>query len=260
MAVPYHSVVETRPVGGTPDDTVPAGVSGKSGPPLLPYMTEGELQVWLEEIGMGASVRAALAEHHLDGAGCTELDDRFDFDDLGIEKKGDAKRIRWALDVEVEFKQVLDDRHYAMLALNLERSEFLQALGLDAGPIKVEPQFVKKGNRHAWLRDRVAEMQFDPSPIGPASVSRWLTSIGMGQYIPAFAAHDIDGQSLLDLGSGDLSSMGVVIMAHRKRMLVAIGFLKREYEINMEYQAGLRKVHDAVDILVAGNEGWVEEE
>ena len=35
---------------------------------------------------MGASVRAALAEHHLDGAGCTELDDRFDFDDLGIEK------------------------------------------------------------------------------------------------------------------------------------------------------------------------------
>ena len=45
--------------------------------------------------------------------------------------------------------------------------------------LAVQPQFVKKGNRHAWLRDRVAEMQFDPS-VGPRVFSSLVRLVVVG--------------------------------------------------------------------------------
>ncbi len=59
-----------------------------------------------------------------------------------------------------------------------------------------------------------------------SSLSSWLKGIGLDRYVPAFEQHDIDFETLNLLNERDLKSLGVSL-GHRKRLLKAIGDLKR---------------------------------
>jgi len=56
-------------------------------------------------------------------------------------------------------------------------------------------------------------------------VTAWLEALGLGQYAAAFAANDIDGDTLVSLTSDDLRELGVASIGHRKRLLSAIAGL-----------------------------------
>ena len=56
-------------------------------------------------------------------------------------------------------------------------------------------------------------------------ISRWLESLGLGQYAEAFATNDIDAELLPDLSLEDLASLGVASLGHRKKLLKAIAAL-----------------------------------
>ncbi|MFO1079691.1 MAG: adenylate/guanylate cyclase domain-containing protein [Reyranellaceae bacterium] len=58
-------------------------------------------------------------------------------------------------------------------------------------------------------------------------VRAWLRGLGLEQYAEAFAANDIDGALLRDLGAEDLRELGVGSLGHRKRLLAAIAELDR---------------------------------
>ena len=53
----------------------------------------------------------------------------------------------------------------------------------------------------------------------------WLRSLGLEQYEPSFREHDVDGKILPKLTSEDLKELGVAIVGHRRRLVVAIGAL-----------------------------------
>lgn len=53
-------------------------------------------------------------------------------------------------------------------------------------------------------------------------VSKWLESLGLGQYAEAFAANDIDEEILPDLTLEDLETLGVGSLGHRKKLMKAI--------------------------------------
>lgn len=56
-------------------------------------------------------------------------------------------------------------------------------------------------------------------------IERWLAELGLGQYIAAFNANDIDGSLLADLTSEDLESVGINSVGHRRKLLAAIARL-----------------------------------
>lgn len=56
-------------------------------------------------------------------------------------------------------------------------------------------------------------------------VASWLESLGLGQYASAFEANAIDADILPKLNSDDLKEIGVVALAHRKKLLEAIAVL-----------------------------------
>ena len=57
-------------------------------------------------------------------------------------------------------------------------------------------------------------------------VADWLSGLGLGQYAPAFAANDIDGEVLPELTADDLIGLGVTSIGHRRRLLAAIAALR----------------------------------
>src|SRR5262249_7340938 len=57
-------------------------------------------------------------------------------------------------------------------------------------------------------------------------VGEWLSGLGLGQYAPAFAANDIDGEVLPELTAEDLTGLGVTSIGHRRRLLAAIAALR----------------------------------
>ena len=57
-------------------------------------------------------------------------------------------------------------------------------------------------------------------------VADWLGGLGLGQYAPAFAANDIDGEVLPELTADDLSGLGVTSIGHRRKLLAAITALR----------------------------------
>ena len=56
-------------------------------------------------------------------------------------------------------------------------------------------------------------------------VTSWLEDLGFGQYGPAFAANEIDQETLLKLTPEDLKELGVAALGHRKKILDAISAL-----------------------------------
>jgi len=57
-------------------------------------------------------------------------------------------------------------------------------------------------------------------------VGEWLSGLGLGQYAPAFAANDIDGDVLPELTAEDLTGLGVNSIGHRRKLLAAIAALR----------------------------------
>jgi class 3 adenylate cyclase len=53
-------------------------------------------------------------------------------------------------------------------------------------------------------------------------VGGWLRSLGLPQYEAAFRENEIDGKLLPNLTSEDLKDLGVTIIGHRRKMLLAI--------------------------------------
>ena len=56
-------------------------------------------------------------------------------------------------------------------------------------------------------------------------VGVWLRSLGLGQYETAFRDNEIDGEVLPNLTAEDLKDLGVAIVGHRRKLLLAIGAL-----------------------------------
>jgi class 3 adenylate cyclase/predicted ATPase len=59
-------------------------------------------------------------------------------------------------------------------------------------------------------------------------VADWLSGLGLGQYAPAFAANDIDGEVLPELTADDLTGLGITSIGHRRKLLAAIAALRAE--------------------------------
>ncbi len=57
-------------------------------------------------------------------------------------------------------------------------------------------------------------------------VADWLRGLGLGQYAPAFAANDIDGEVLPELTADDLTGLGIKSIGHRRKLLAAIAALR----------------------------------
>jgi class 3 adenylate cyclase len=57
-------------------------------------------------------------------------------------------------------------------------------------------------------------------------VADWLSGLGLGQYVPAFAANDIDSEVLLELTAEDLTGLGITSIGHRRKLLAAIAALR----------------------------------
>ena len=56
-------------------------------------------------------------------------------------------------------------------------------------------------------------------------VTQWLQSLGLAEYAPAFVEHGIELELLPQLGDADLKELGVAMLGHRKRLLLAIAGL-----------------------------------
>jgi hypothetical protein len=54
------------------------------------------------------------------------------------------------------------------------------------------------------------------------TIGDWLRRHGLEQYEPAFRAHKVDADILLDLTDADLRTIGVESLGDRKRLLRAI--------------------------------------
>jgi hypothetical protein len=57
---------------------------------------------------------------------------------------------------------------------------------------------------------------------GSVDVARFLSDLGLEQYLDAFVANDVSGDILADLDDQDLRDLGVAPMGHRKALLRAI--------------------------------------
>jgi class 3 adenylate cyclase len=58
------------------------------------------------------------------------------------------------------------------------------------------------------------------------NVEDWLRQIGLEQYAQVFAEHDISADVLPHLTSDDLRELGISLVGHRRRLLVAIEALR----------------------------------
>jgi class 3 adenylate cyclase/predicted ATPase len=56
-------------------------------------------------------------------------------------------------------------------------------------------------------------------------VAAWLQGLGLERYVPAFRENEIDGDALPKLTAEDLKDLGVVLGAHRRKLLEAIAAL-----------------------------------
>ena len=56
-------------------------------------------------------------------------------------------------------------------------------------------------------------------------VGAWLQGPGLRQYEATFRDNEIDGQVLPNLTADDLKDLGVAIVGHRRKLLLAIGAL-----------------------------------
>ncbi len=68
----------------------------------------------------------------------------------------------------------------------------------------------------------------------PDSIRDWLGSLGLSEYVAAFAENKIEFAHLSDLTEGDLRELGVAAMGHRKTLLRAIADLSDAGPVSVE--------------------------
>ena len=71
----------------------------------------------------------------------------------------------------------------------------------------------------------LAKRRSDSDVYGLNKVERWLDSIGLGKYAPAFEVHEVVWEFLPFLSRDDLKEMGISAVGARRRMLVEISKL-----------------------------------
>jgi SAM domain (Sterile alpha motif) len=74
---------------------------------------------------------------------------------------------------------------------------------------------------------RLREISLDSTTTPQMDVSTWLRDLGLGNYVQAFQAHDIDAEVLPRLTADDLTALGITSVGHRRRLLDAIAALDR---------------------------------
>jgi hypothetical protein len=58
-------------------------------------------------------------------------------------------------------------------------------------------------------------------------ITSWLRGLGLEQFVTAFLENDIDSEILPELTADDLIGLGVTSIGHRRKLLAAIGLLRR---------------------------------
>jgi class 3 adenylate cyclase len=56
-------------------------------------------------------------------------------------------------------------------------------------------------------------------------IAEWLRGLNLSRYEAAFRDNEIDGEVLPNLTAEDLKDLGVAIVGHRRKLLLAIGAL-----------------------------------
>lgn len=83
--------------------------------------------------------------------------------------------------------------------------------GKRAGPAVGRPGSARRGLKHQ-----------DAAKWTVPDVLRWLSTIGLEQYGPAFTENEINGAVLLELTTDDLAYLKINILGHRKMLLKAV--------------------------------------
>ena len=65
----------------------------------------------------------------------------------------------------------------------------------------------------------------DPLNAPMNDLTHWLDSIGLAEHAPAFIAQGVDFELLPQLSDADLKELGVALLGHRKRLLLALAAL-----------------------------------
>lgn len=69
-----------------------------------------------------------------------------------------------------------------------------------------------------------------PADWKVADVQAWLAEVELPMHAPAFKTHAVDGKLLLTLSEQDMySTLGVTSPLHRKKLMMAIGDLRKAY-------------------------------
>ncbi|GJM95683.1 hypothetical protein PR202_ga12454 [Eleusine coracana subsp. coracana] len=72
-------------------------------------------------------------------------------------------------------------------------------------------------------KSRVAEAESQGDDAGEVvDVAEWLWGMGMGRYVPAFEAHEVDAEVLPCLTMDDLRDMGIGAVGARRKLFCAI--------------------------------------
>jgi len=59
-------------------------------------------------------------------------------------------------------------------------------------------------------------------------IAAWLGGLGLEQYAPAFRDNDVDCEVVAELTAGDLISIRVTSVGHRRKLLAAIAALRSD--------------------------------
>ena len=65
-------------------------------------------------------------------------------------------------------------------------------------------------------------------------VGSWLRNLGLDRYEAAFRENEIDGEMLPNLTAEDLKELGVAVIGHRRKMLMAIAELSSATAVDMK--------------------------
>ena len=79
--------------------------------------------------------------------------------------------------------------------------------------------------------------QQQSAPAQPASITTWLTEVGLPELIPLFEEQGIDVGILGELTESDLTAMGVVKLGDRKRLMKAIRGIAQQTSGSMGHTA-----------------------
>ena len=69
-------------------------------------------------------------------------------------------------------------------------------------------------------------------------VASWLRDLGLERYEAAFRENDVSAEELRHLTAEDLKELGVAVVGHRRRLLVAIAKLRATDAASLHRRSG----------------------